>query len=232
MMTPIPTGVPGLDDFLGGFHVGDNVILENTVAAPPHALLETLMAESLRRGDQVFFVSFDASPAALQQRLGHLGPGLTLVDCFTHGHGSTRDAQAPPLRPQDVLVESPRFPGEFQAALERLMQGEGRRIFFIDSLNGMALLWGEERVRAFYAHMCPRLFDLGDLAVWVLHKGVQSPAFHHQIGHIAQVVLSLDRQQEGLVLRVDRALGRSAHLQEWHPVTEDAEGFRLRSPSS
>lgn len=233
----VPTGIKGFDDVFGGFRVGDNVILENDVGAPPHVFLETVMDAALQRGDQVFYVSFDSSRASLRSRFKRFGKRLTIIDCFTHGNGaSSRTVSQPTVEdgPEEIIVETPYFPGEFKELLENLSFRERAQIFIVDSLNGMAMLWGDEdKVARFYAHMCPRLFDAGDLAVWALHKGVQSQAFHAQIGHIAQVVMSLDANADGTVLQVDRAVGRPTKgLRKQFPCKESEGVFQLEVGAS
>lgn len=219
----LPTHVPGLDDVLGGFLSGDNIILENTVGAPPHGLLEAIVRGGVQRGDQVIYVSFDATPASLRQRFGDT-PEVALVDCFTHGLGKTRSTKADTA---GLAVHDPQFPAEFQHAMDALPRTGPRRTLVFDSLNGMAMLWGEPRVAEYYAQTCPALFDQGDLAVWVLHEGVQSPKFHSQIGHIAQVILRLDRSPAGPSVAVTRAVGRpSLPLGAAHSY-EEAKGFRI-----
>ncbi len=228
----VPTGIEGFDNVFEGFRVGDNVILENDVGAPPHVFLETVLEAALARGEQVFYISFDSSRASLRSRFRRFGDDLTIVDCFSHGSGASRRVEERPLEdggPREIIVQTPYFPGEFQLLLEELSHRGRGQMFVVDSLNGMAMLWGnEERVSRFYAHMCPRLFDAGDLAVWVLHKGVQSDAFHAQIGHIAQVVMSLEAGDDGPVLRVDRAVGRpTTGLRRMFPCDESSGLFRL-----
>lgn len=224
-MTPlerIATHVPGLDEALGGFLRGDNIILENSVSAPPHALLDAIIRGSIKRGDDVIYVSFDATPQTMKARLTGL-EGVTLVDCYTHGLG----APAAAASDGSVVVHDPHFPGEFKHAMSRIPRSGRRRVLVFDSLNGMATLWGEARVAQHYAATCPKLFDEGDLAVWVLHSGVQTEQFHAKIGHIAQVILRLDRRASSPTMTIVRAVGRpKIALGSPHAYKED-DGFRL-----
>jgi KaiC/GvpD/RAD55 family RecA-like ATPase len=230
------TGIEGFDQVFGGFRVGDNVILENDVGAPVHVLLETVMKAAVDRGERVFYISFDSTLASLRSRFHRFGQEVTIVDCFTHGNGATRrDVEPTPQDggdgPMELVVETPYFPGEFKLLMENLSQQGRGQIFIVDSLNGMAMLWGkEDKVSRFYAHMCPRLFDAGDLAVWVLHKGIQSAALHAQIGHIAQVIISLDPGDDGPTLRVDRAVGRPTKGLRKPFACDESDGeFRFKS---
>ena len=225
-MTPperITTHVPGLDEALGGFLRGDNVILENTVAAPPHSLLDGIIRGSIKRGDDVLYVSFDATAQTMKARLSGLD-GVTLIDCYTHGLGAHSTLASDGL---GLVVHDPQFPGEFKHAMSRVPRLGRRRMLVFDSLNGMAALWGEARVAQHYAATCPKLFDEGDLAVWVLHRGVQTEQFHAQIGHIAQVVLRLDRQASNPTMTIVRAVGRPQIALGTHHAYNEDEGFRL-----
>ena len=213
---------------MGGFQRGDNVILENAVSSPPHAFLEGLLRGALDRGDDVFYVSFDATQASMAQRLAGLGKGVTLVDCFTHGRGAgLARVDVPSANLHTMVVHDPQFPAEFRHALQGLPRSAERRTIVMDSLNGMAMLWGEDRVAEFYASMCPALFDAGDLAVWVLHRGVQSSQFHAQIGHIAQVILGMDRVGGRQTLTVERAIGRPGLATGKTLDYTEIDGFRI-----
>lgn len=228
MTDRIASGVKGLDDALVGLLPGDNVIVENAVGAPPNALLEALAAGALKRGEDVFYISFDASARAMQQRLGAL-PGVALVDCFSHGRQRGHASSASRADHDVIVVRDPQYPSEFMLALQGLPRKGPRRMIIVESLNGMAMLWGDERrVAEFYATVCPALFDAGDLAVWVLHEGIQTPQFHAQIGHIAQVVVRLGREAQQTYLTVERAVGRPQAQVGERFAYNGAEGFQLR----
>ena len=215
----LPTGVEALDEAIGGFRTGDNVILEVEVGTPPHGLLHAFMRAALARGERVVYVSFDRSPATIVESLADLPKGeLVVLDAFTEGKGRGErvfrafyDARAdarPAAGPEVLRIDFPQRPLAFHEDFDAAM-GTGRGSFIVvDSLTGMQELWGsEERVRAFYTHSCPRLFDTRALAVWVMERAVHSDEFRAGIGHVAQVVLRL--HAEGPVLRVARALGRA-----------------------
>lgn len=210
----LPSGVPFLDERIEGFRIGDNVILEVDVATPPRSFLHAFMGAALERGERVVYVSFDHSPATTIEALSELPQGdLVLLDAFTEGKGRGEavfrayyDKPAPSAR-RVLKVDYPQRPLAFHEDFDAAM-GSGRGSFcVVDSLTGMQELWrSEERVRSFYTHSCPRLFDTRAIAVWVVNRAVHSPQFLAGIGHIAQVVLRLEA--EGPALRVVRAAGR------------------------
>ncbi|HWG90379.1 MAG TPA: ATPase domain-containing protein [Candidatus Thermoplasmatota archaeon] len=232
----LPTGIPDLDGLLGGFRIGDNVILQAQVGTPPQAFVRAFLTEALRRGDRAFFVSFDHSPATVLQSLEGLPAGdFTLVDCFTHGKGRSEDVfvrfyeRAHPPGVRVVRVEMPQHPSQFHEAFDRLTRGDSRDCIVVDSLTGMAELWrSEDRVREFYTHTCPRLFDTRALAIWVAAEAVHSEAFRAHVGHIAQVVLRLDRRGAETTLLVERAVGRNNPGTYTLHKYEELEGGRLR----
>lgn len=206
------SGVAFLDDRIGGFRTGDNVILEVDVGTPPHSWLRAFLSAALARGDRCVYASFDRSPATIMASLDGLPKGdLLLLDAFTEGKGrgervfrefydTRRDARV-------ERVDYPHRPLAFHEDLEAAV-GAGQGSFIVvDSLTGMRELWGgDERVRAFYTHTCPRLFDMRAIAVWVVNRAVHSEEFRAAIGHVGQVVLRLE--PEGPRLRVVRAAGR------------------------
>lgn len=231
MMPPLPTGLAFLDERLGGFHVGDNVIVEAEVGAPPNAFVRAFMAAALGRGERVVYASFDRSPATLAESLAALPRGdLVVLDAFTEGKGRGEDVfrafyeRARPESPRVVKVDYPARPLAFHEDFDAAM-APGRGTFcVVDSLTGMQELWrSEERVRAFYTHTCPRLFDTRAIAVWVLVPGVHSPGFRASIGHVGQVLLRLEA--EGPTLRIVRALGRPSAAGAV-AYEETAEGIR------
>lgn len=211
---PLSTGVAFLDERIEGFRTGDNVILEVEVGTPPHSLLRAFVREALARKERVVYVSFDRSPATVLASLADLPKGdLQLIDAFTEGKGRGEKVfrafyeRASTGGPQAVRVEHPHRPMAFHDDFDAATAGGEGSFIVVDSLTGMQELWrSEERVRAFYTHTCPRLFDTQAVAVWVMNRAVHSEEFRAGIGHVAQVVLRLE--PDGPALRVLRVVGR------------------------
>lgn len=228
-----PTGVPFLDERIGGFRTGDNVILEVEVGTPPQSFLRAFLRAALTRGERVVYVAFDRSPATLVDSFADLPEGdFVLLDAFTEGKGRGERVfrsfyeQRTPARRRVLRVDHPHRPLAFHEDFDAAM-GEGRGSFLVvDSLTGMQELWrSEERVRAFYTHSCPRLFDTRAIAVWVLNRAVHSNEFRAGIGHVGQVVLALD--PEGPRLHVRRSVGRNAERTgEAIPYVDDGDAIR------
>lgn len=210
----LPTGIPALDANLGGFLLGDNVLLETDVATPSLPFLRAFLAGAIRRGDGAVYVSFDHSPRTILNRLEGLPGGITILDGFTHGKGRSEpvftnfyEGQAPER--EVVELHYPGRPNYFHSEFDALASGAERMFIVVDSLTGMQELWGtEQQVRAFYTHTCPRLFDTRAVAVWTLAKRVHSDGFLAAIGNIAQVVVELQRTVESPTFTVRRAAER------------------------
>lgn len=209
-----PSGVPFLDDRIGGFRTGDNVILEVDVGTPPQPWLRAFLAEALARNDRCLYVSFDRSPATIMASLQGLPKGdLLLLDAFTEGKGRGervfREFYDTKGDARVERVDYPHRPLAFHEDLDAAVGAGHGSFIVVDSLTGMRELWGgDERVRAFYTHTCPRLFDTRAIAVWVMNRAVHSEEFRAAVGHVAQVVLRLE--PDGPRLRVVRAAGRDA----------------------
>jgi len=70
-------------------------------------------------------------------------------------------------------------------------------------------LWGDENeTHRFFTYMCPRLYDLGTVAYWILEKEAHSPRFKANLRHITQVVFDLARRKNNLFLKALKLEGR------------------------
>ena len=211
---PLPTGLPALDEHMGGFLLGDNVLLETDVSSPALPFLRAFLREALRRGDGAVYVSFDHSPRTILKRLEGLPQGITILDGFTHGKGRSEpvftnfyEGSSPERKVVELIY--PSRPKYFHDEFDAHASTDERTFLVVDSLTGMQELWGDElQVRAFYTHTCPRLFDTRAVAVWTLAKKVHSEAFAAAIGNIAQVVLELHRTAQHPALIIHRATER------------------------
>ena len=141
-----------------------------------------------------------------------------MLDCFTSGKGKsdraflkfyeTEHTNFPNIikvnRPADISFVSETL----NTIQDRLPEG-ARYIF--DSLTGMQDLWGDENsTYKFFTYMCPRLYDLGTVAYWILEKEAHSQAFKANLRHITQVVLELYKKREKLYLKALKLEGRTS----------------------
>lgn len=211
--SPLPTnnissGVNSLDSLIDGFSVGDNVVWEVEAGTAYSVFVRSFISRAHSDDQKVIYVSFNRSPQTVLNELNAImsSEHFTLIDCFTSGKGKNDNTflkfyEKP--SPGVVRIEAPgdieRFTATLNAIEDKLPPG-ARYVF--DSLTGMQDLWGEENVtHQFFTYMCPRLFDLGTVAYWILEKEAHSPRFKANLRHITQVVFDLSKRKNSLFLK-------------------------------
>jgi transcriptional regulator with XRE-family HTH domain/KaiC/GvpD/RAD55 family RecA-like ATPase len=196
----VPSGVNRLDLLLGGLYIGDNVVWHDDAASLAPIFCHNFIKASEHQDKPIVYICFDRSPKNLLEKLGSLAdyPALTLLDCFTSGKGKEAGTfvkfyEEGELPCRVVKVQKPQDVREFEEVLYQThgqLTGDVRLIF--ESVTGMQELWGgEERFLDFYAHSCPRLYDLNTIAYWTLAKHAHSQRFRAAINQIAQVAIEL-----------------------------------------
>lgn len=216
----ITSGVGRLDRLLGGLFIGDNVLWYDDAGSLASVFCLNFMHASQSENKPIIYVSFDRSPRNLLEKLGPLGtyPGLTILDCFTLGKGAGSEVFLKfYYEPRDewpcriVRVDEPRRINQVTEALYGIhatMTGDVRLVF--ESITGMQELWGgEAHLLSFYAHSCPRLYELNTVAYWVLEKNAHSPRLRAQLNQIAQVSIGLSVKRGTTSLTILKAEGRS-----------------------
>lgn len=216
----ITSGVTRLDKLLGGLFIGDNVVWHDDAGSLASVFCLNFMKASQNADKPLIYVTFDRSPRNLIDKLGALAenPSLTILDCFTSGKGDNsevflrfyRDSQQKtPCR--IVKVDKPDRPDHVTDALYGVhssMTGDVRLVF--ESITGMQELWGgEEQVRNFYSHSCPRLYELNTVAYWVMEKNAHSVRFRAHVNQIAQVAIELSIRRGTSSLTILKAEKRS-----------------------
>ncbi len=182
----VSSGVPDVDELLGGLILGDNVVWVVEDADVVRHLEDALVREVLSRGEACLYVSAGADPDRLRTRFG---PGVTILDARPRGpHG---DAAAL----ETAIIEGARNnpPG----------------YVVIDGLVRFAHRWGSAKAVAFFSRVCPRLFDLGAVAYWRAPRTELGASFIEQVTNVTQCVLEVGNGH----LRVVKAEGRPAALQ-------------------
>ncbi len=233
----VGSGVGQLDHLLGGLYIGDNVVWHDDAGSLAAPFCLNFLRASLEQGRPLIYVSFDRSPTNLLDKLGPLAqsPLLTILDCFTHGKGQGNEVfrrfyehPSRELTCQVVPVAEPR-------SMERVMDAfygmhgslAGDVRFIFESLTGMQELWGgEDAIINFYAHSCPRLYELKTIAYWIMEKQAHSSRLRAQINQIAQVVvdLAVRRGTTSLtILKADKRDPGSLH----QPHTYWAKGLEI-----
>ncbi len=215
----LSSGVATVDKLLGGLQGGDNVVWEVDSGGPVDMFISRYARAVAEHGTMVF-VSFNRSPQAILRKYREdLKEGnFVLVDCFTSGKGNSdrvfSDFYAEEGRRSDparaVRVAQARDPGKVLGALEGLEDELDRKAFYVfDSLTGMAELWGDQQEALnFFTCVCPRLYDLGTLAYWVLEKQAHSEQFLAGLRHVTQVVIELTMVDGHPTFTLRKAEGR------------------------
>jgi transcriptional regulator with XRE-family HTH domain/KaiC/GvpD/RAD55 family RecA-like ATPase len=233
----ISSGVPSLDALIDGFSIGDNVVWEVEAGTAYSAFIRNFISQSFKESQKVIYVSFNRSPqTVLSDLTAILTPEhFTLIDCFTSGKGKNDNTflkfyEKP--EPGVVRIEAPRdierFTNTLNAIEDKLPPG-ARYVF--ESLTGMQDLWGDENVtHRFFTYMCPRLYDLGTVAYWILEKEAHSQRFKANLRHITQVVFELAKRKNSLFLKALKLEDRQdRELFKPHPYDTRSDAVTITS---
>ena len=231
-MTKIYSGINDLDNLIDSLYVGDNVVWEVEAGTSSEIFVLNFIRQSFSEDRNVIYISFNKSPHTILQQIGGtLTEGnFVLLDCFTSGKGKNDKAFAKFYETNSddhiIRVDDPRNIDKVTTllnALEDKFQSGGRYVF--DSLTGMQDLWGDEnRTYKFFTYLCPRLYDLGTVAYWLLEKDAHSQKFKANLRHITQVVLELYKRKDKLwikSLKLEGRPNREAFKPHSYEVSED-----------
>lgn len=216
-MEKISSGISSLDPLIESFHIGDNVVWEVDAGTSYDAFVVHFIKQSFLDKQKIIYVSFNRSPLSILNELKDLvcPEYFILIDCFTAGKGKNDNTflrfYETPNELNIIKINNPRQIDEFTEKLNELEDSLplGAR-YIIDSLTGMQDLWGNENnTHKFFTYMCPRLYDLGTVAYWILEKEAHSQAFKANLRHITQVVIELYKKKDKLFLRALKLVGRS-----------------------
>ena len=218
-MEKVSTGIRDLDSLIDSIHVGDNMVWEMEAGTSEDVFIQNFISTSLAGNKDVIYVSFNRSPQSIMLNMKITGKAdkLTILDCFTSGKGKSDRAflkyyeTQHPAAPQVIRVNRPMDISIFSETINSIQDklSEGARYIF-DSLTGMQDLWGDENsTHKFFTYMCPRLYDLGTVAYWMLEKDAHSQAFKANLRHITQVVIDLSKKKDKLFLKAVKLDGRA-----------------------
>jgi len=215
-MTKIYSGIKDLDNLIDSLYVGDNVVWEVEAGTAPELFILNFMRRSFSENRNVIYISFNKSPHTIFQKIGEIPSKekFMLLDCFTSGKGKNDRAFTKfydnNVYSNVIKVDDPRNIDNFTSLLNSLedkFQSGGRYVF--DSLTGMQDLWGDENsTYKFFTYICPRLYDLGTVAYWILEKDAHSQKFKANLRHITQVVLELYKRKDKLWIKALKLEGR------------------------
>ncbi|HWL35071.1 MAG TPA: XRE family transcriptional regulator [Frankiaceae bacterium] len=157
------SGIPALDEALGGLMVGDNVVWAGG-SAPLHDVLHRAFLDPAMPGPATY-VTLGDPPARVRSRYG---AHVRVVDARTG-------------RPHSDLV-----------ALERAILDaatpDGRLV--VADLDEIVARVGVDRAVGFFSRVCPQLFDVGAVAYWRAGSRLR-PALE-RVRRVTQCVLDVD----------------------------------------
>jgi transcriptional regulator with XRE-family HTH domain len=179
------SGVPDLDELLGGIVAGDNLVWVFDDPATVIPFENAFLREGLEAGDPCRYVTMTASPAAVARRVGD---SVSVVDA------------RPRHRLADLLLLE-------QAVLESARTARTR--FVIEGLDTFTRRHGAERALGFFSRTCPQLFDLGSVAYWRASSPPLGAPFIEKVRRVTQCVLELRRGN----LRVLKAEGHRGGIE-------------------
>jgi transcriptional regulator with XRE-family HTH domain/KaiC/GvpD/RAD55 family RecA-like ATPase len=217
-MDKISAGIADLDNLIDSLYPGDNVVWEVEAGTSSELFFHHFIRQCFADNQNIIYISFNKSPQSILQQIGNIPSQdhFRLLDCFTSGKGKNDRAfikfyeNYPDI--SIIKIDEPANIANFTTILKSIEDSlpAGKRYIF-DSLTGMQDLWGDESsTYKFFTYMCPRLYDLGTVAYWILEKEAHSQAFKANLRHITQVVLDLYKRKDKLYIKALKLDGRSS----------------------
>ncbi|MBU4320086.1 MAG: XRE family transcriptional regulator, partial [Nitrospinae bacterium] len=184
-MSKISSGIKGLDNLVDSLYIGDNVVWEVNAGTSYDIFIKRFVRQSFDDSQKVTYISFNKSPqSVLNEMKSFLNPDcFMLVDCFTSGKGKNDNTffkfYEKTTKINVVKIDNPRDIEQFISKLNSIEDSFSSGVRYVfDSLTGMQDLWGNENdTYKFFTYMCPRLYDLGTVAYWILEKEAHSQTF-------------------------------------------------------
>lgn len=215
-MSKISSGIKSLDSLIDSLYIGDNVVCEVDAGTSYHVFIQNFIRQSFDDSQKVIYVSFNKSPQSILSDLNKLlyPEHFILIDCFTSGKGKNDNTflkfyESPP-DVKIVRINNPKNIEEFTHKLNSIEDSFAPGVRYVfDSLTGMQDLWGNEAdTYRFFTYMCPRLYDLGTVAYWLLEKDAHSQGFKANLRHITQVVFDIYKRRDKLYIKALKLEGR------------------------
>jgi transcriptional regulator with XRE-family HTH domain len=186
--TNLSSGIPALDDLLGGLIPGDNVVWI-AERDDRYELLERAFLEASVRRVPTLVVA--GTPADLRRPVP---PGTTVLD-------ATSDSR---FHRAGALADE----------VERWMGVNPAAAIVVDGLPALARRWGAAEALSFFARMCPSMLQTGAVTYWRLVAAL-GPAFIERVRQITQCLLDLRPDQVQVLKaesRPDAVLGTVHHV--------------------
>jgi transcriptional regulator with XRE-family HTH domain len=238
-MHQISSGIKSLDGVVDSFYIGDNVVWEADAGTAYEVFVCNFIRQSFDDSQKIVYVSFNKSPQSILNEANSFlkQEYFILIDCFTSGKGKNDNTFLKFYENQKnaniIRIKNPKNIEEFTQALNSIEDSfqPGVRYVF-DSLTGMQDLWtNEDDTYRFFTYMCPRLYDLGTVAYWILEKEAHSQKFKANLRHITQVVFDLYARRDKLyikALKLDARQNREAFNPHLYEITD--KDIKIISP--
>ncbi|MDD2901972.1 MAG: PEP/pyruvate-binding domain-containing protein [Syntrophales bacterium] len=161
----IGSGIPALDDILGGLRLGDNVVWQVDGLHNYLKVALPFVRQALQDGRTVIYVRFDPHYCVLEPLSGYL---TTEID--------------------------PR-PGfdSFSSQVNKIIEEQGKGVFYVfDNLSALVADWASDELLAnFFQLTCPYLRELDTVAYFALTRGQHSHSAVARIRDTTQVLIDL-----------------------------------------
>ncbi len=218
----------GLD--FDGLPYGCNVLLTGLPGIGKSVFCQTLTGECLREESNVIYITLDASPKEIKNKV--LGQGsdgskesrfLTVVDGYSWMLGEVNEKYhvSHLSNMNDLSVR----------IFNAMNDGGGRchKIIF-DSVSTLFAYNSDTEVIRFLQVNMARVKQGDSIAFWTIQEGIHSPSFYNFLRHLADGVLEMrfeDDRELKRFIRVHTFKG-VAHKTTWYPFTiQDKGGFRI-----
>jgi circadian clock protein KaiC len=186
----VKSGVPGLDDLVGGgLAAGSSTLVIGPAGAGKSVLVLQYIAAAIEAGERAALFVFDEELGLLLTRAKKLGFDLVAM----------RDSGKLIIEQVDAAELSP---GEFAHRVRGYVDGEGIRIVAIDSLNGYQAAMPEEQYVILHLHELLQYLNRCGAATFL------TVAQHGMIGEMKQTIDVTYLADTVIMLRFFEAAGR------------------------
>ncbi|MEW6441456.1 MAG: PEP/pyruvate-binding domain-containing protein [bacterium] len=162
---PVTSGIPSLDELLGGLRLGDNVVWQVEKLEPYAVFAGALAAGALERGIRVLYFRFASHPPVLRPLSGL----------------------------QTVSIAPERGFDAFSRGVHREIEKAGKGAFHVfDNLSALVGDWATDALLAnFFQVTCPYLHELETVAYFALTRGRHSYETITRIRGTTQVLIDI-----------------------------------------
>ena len=222
---PIASGVPALDDLLGGgVDCGTTTLLSGPPGCGKSTVAVQYAAAAAARGDHAAIFAFDESKAILLDRTS--GLGIDLVE--GHGPGQVLVRQIDPV---EIA------PGQFVHMVRQSVEADHARVVVIDSLNGYLNAMPEEKFLTAQLHELLSYLNNHGVATFLVEAQSGLVGAHMRpsmdASYLADAVIMLRMFEHGGSVRkaISTLKKRSgAHEASIRQIWFDAQGIHLSQP--